>query len=171
VTGLSPVEVCAEVGAASPLSPNDDTALLMLRYETGARGLIWLTVAAGGAVNGLKLRVHGNAGGLEWRHAQPEELIYTQVDAPQETRLRGMPGEDALASAAGRMIPGLPEGFLEAFANLYRDFAEAVRARQSGRPLDPRFSTFPTISDGVKALEFAEAVYRSAVNGSAWTRV
>lgn len=171
VTGLSPVEVCAEIGAASPLVPNDDTALLMVRYENGARGVMWFTFSAAGGVHGLKLRVHGKIGGVEWHQARPEELIYTQVDAPQQTLMRGEPGQFPLATAASRITKGHPEGFHEAFANLYRDFAEAVRARQMGSDLAPQFSTFPSIADGVKSLQFSEAAYRSALNGSAWTRV
>lgn len=172
VTGLAPVEVSAEIGAASPLVPFDDTAFVTLRYENGARGSMWFSASAAGAgLNSLKLRVHGSTGGLEWHQASPEDLIFTQVDQPRQTLQRGEAGQSDLAVAAGRLVPGLPEGFLEAFANLYRDFAAAIRAQQAGTAIPPSFSTFPGISDGLKVLQFAEAAHRSALNGSAWTRV
>jgi predicted dehydrogenase len=132
VTGLLPVEVCAEINAASPLFPFDDTALLMVRYDNAARGMMWVSVSAAGSTLGsLRLRVYGQLGALEWSHARPEELIYTQVDKPRQTLVRGEPGMSDLANTASRIPQGLPEGFLEAFANIYRDFSEAVRAKKN----------------------------------------
>lgn len=171
VTGLNPVEVCAEIGSASPLSQNDDTAMMLIRYENGARGIMWCTFAAAGGTHGLKLRVHGKLGGIEWRQEHPEDLVYTQVDHPMQILVRGEPGLSTDACLNERITRGHPEGFHEAFANLYRDFAEAIRSKKYGTALLPEFATYPTILDGLKTLTFCEACFKSALNGAVWTHV
>jgi predicted dehydrogenase len=171
VTGLRPVEVCAEIGSASPLTDRDDTAMLLVRYENGARGVMWFTFAAAGGTHGLKLRVHGQTGGLEWRHSEPENLIFTQVDAPQQTLLRGEPGLYEVAQLGQRITRGHPEGFHEAFANIYRDFSEQIKSRRDGVPLADAFAVSPTIEDGLLTLKFAEAAYRSASEGGHWIKI
>jgi len=171
VTGLRPVAVCAEINSASPIFGNDDTAMLLVRYENGARAVMWFSFAAAGCNHDLKFRVHGKSGGLEWRQDEPERLVHSDVDRPRQTRQRGELYLSTSSRLAERISRGHPEGFHEAFANLYRDFGEAIRARQTGTLLAPEFATFPTAEDGVLTLRFSEAAYRSAICGSAWTPV
>jgi predicted dehydrogenase len=141
----------------------DDYASVLLRYSNGARGSMWVTNAASGAEHGLSFRIFGETGGLEWHQEEPNRLVHCQRDGFEETVTRR---KDSLVSEAARQVTrveiGHPEGYLEAFANLYSDLARAVVARMRHEPGDQIDRPFPTAEDGVKGLVFVEAAIQSS---------
>jgi predicted dehydrogenase len=165
VTGLDLASVCADVGHVVPGRKVDDYASLLLRYSNGARGSMWVTNAAAGAEHGLSFRIFGETGGLEWNQEEPNRLTHRQRDGFEEIVTRR---KDHLVSDSARRVTrveiGHPEGFLEAFANLYSDFAKAVVARLCHKSADEIERPFPTVEDGVKGLAFVEAAVRSSAS-------
>jgi predicted dehydrogenase len=163
VTGLDLESLCADVGHVVPGRKVDDYASLLLRYSNGARGSMWVTNAASGAEHGLSFRIFGETGGLEWHQEEPNRLVHRKRDGLEETVTRR---KDSLVSAPARQVTrveiGHPEGYLEAFANLYSDFARAVIARMRHEPPDQIDRPFPTVGDGVKGLAFVEAAAQSS---------
>ncbi|MDX1541911.1 MAG: Gfo/Idh/MocA family oxidoreductase, partial [Geminicoccaceae bacterium] len=138
VAGLEVREVMAEVGATVPGRTSDDTAHLLLRYQNGARGGMWVTQAAAGAEHGLSFRIFGSLGGLEWHHEQPNHLLHRRHGDHPVLMTRRIDGVlSAAGTRAARTEIGHPEGYLEAFATLYREVAEVVVARRLGQPVDP----------------------------------
>ena len=167
VTGLTITELCADLTAFVPGRPLDDDGNVLLRFDNGARGVLFASQVAVGEENGLRLRVYGERGGLEWSQMEPNSLIVRWPDRPAELRRTGAPGTSAAAGAATRLPAGHPEGFLEAFAVIYRNFAAALRARLDGHAPPPDSEDFPTIADGVRGMAFVETVVESARRG-AW---
>jgi predicted dehydrogenase len=163
VAGLDLVSVCADVGHVVPDRKVDDYASLLLRYSNGARGSMWVTNAAAGAEHGLSFRIFGETGGQEWQQEEPDRLTHRRRDDFEEivTRRKDHLVSDS-ARRATRVEIGHPEGYLEAFANLYADFAKAVVARLCHKPSDEIERPFPGVEDGVKALAFLEAAVRSS---------
>jgi predicted dehydrogenase len=165
VTGLDLASVCADVGHVVPGRKVDDYGSLLLRYSNGARGSMWVTNAAAGAEHGLSFRVFGETGGLEWNQEEPNRLTHRKRDGFEEIVTRR---KDCLVSDFARRVTrveiGHPEGYLEAFANLYSDVAQAVVARlcKSSKEIE---WPFPTVEDGVKGLAFVEAAVRSSASG------
>lgn len=163
VSGLDLASLCADVGHVVPERKVDDYGSVLLRYANGARGSMWVTNAAAGAEHGLSFRIFGETGGLEWHQETPNQLVHRQKDGLTEIVSRR---KDRLVTESARLATrveiGHPEGFLEAFANLYSDLARAVVARLQGRPLNHLERAFPTVDDGVKGLAFVEAAVRSA---------
>ena len=170
ITGLEVAEVAAEVGCAVPDRSAHDVAGALLRLTNGARGSFWVTQAAAGVENGLRIRVSGALGTLEWAQELPQQLLFKPLDQPAQWRTPRGPGTLALAQRASRVAAGHPEGFHEALANLYADAAEAMTARRSGQPADPLALHFPTEHDGWMGLRFIDAMLRSSQSGGAWTR-
>lgn len=169
VTGLQAIEIMADVCHTVPGRTADDYAGLLLRYRNGACGTIWVTSAAAGSEHGLTFRIFGDKGGLEWHQEAPNALIHMVKDdfARTITRRRSEKmSHDALRVT--RTEIGHPEGFLEAFANIYSDVAYAISARASSQP-DTR-TCYPTARDGVAGLAFVEAAMRSS-NLGRWTAV
>ena len=167
VTGLAIAELCADLTAFVPGRRLDDDGNVLLRFDNGARGVLFASQVAVGEENGLKLRVYGERGGLEWSQMEPNSLVVRWPDRPAETRRTGAPGVGGAAGAATRLPAGHPEGFLEAFAVLYRNFAATLRARLDGRDPPEDALDFPTIADGVRGMAFVETVVESARRG-AW---
>ncbi len=165
VTGLDLESLCADVGHVVPGRKVDDYASILLRYSNGARGSMWVTNAASGAEHGLSFRIFGETGGLEWHQEEPNRLVYRKRNGFEEIVTRR---KDSLVSASARQVTrleiGHPEGFLEAFANLYSDFAMAVVARMRHEPADQIDRPFPTAEDGVKGLAFVEAAIQSSTS-------
>ena len=171
VTGLEVTEVAADLGCVVPDRSAHDVAAALLRMEGGARGSFWVTQAAAGVENGLRLRVSGSLGTLEWAQEQPQLLHFKPLDAPAQLRTPRGPGTLPLALRGTRVAAGHPEGFHEAFANLYADAAEAIAARRTGQTPDPLALHFPNATDGWMGLRFVDAVIRSSQANGAWTRV
>ena len=169
VTRMEPQSVSADVGKVVPGRRFDDTAGVLLRYANGARGVLWVTQAAAGAEHGLKFRIHGADGGLEWHQEDPSWLTHMRLGEPRRMLSRGGPGLKPAAERASRIAIGHPEGTHQAFANLYSDVAEAVAARLTGTRADPLALDFPTVEDGARGLAFITAAKASAEAGGAWT--
>ena len=171
VTGLSCEELSADVTTFVPGRRVDDNVQVMLRFSKGAKGALWASQVAPGNENNLRLRVYGEKAGLEWRQEDPNELIFTPLGEPRRTIRRGSAGTGAAAAHATRVPSGHPEGYLEAFAQLYSDIAEQILARQERRKPDPNSLLVPGVSDGVEGVKFIQAVLESSRNASAWTRL
>lgn len=170
ITGLEVEEVAAEVGAIVPGRVVDDYAAAMLRFDNGARGTFWVTQAAAGVENCLRIRVSGTKGSAEWNQESPTRLLFTPLDGPAESRTPNGPGTLPLAARSTRIVAGHPEAFLEAFANIYSDAAEAIAARRSGTDPDPLALHFPDVVDGAIGIGFVQSVIASSAAGGAWTR-
>ncbi len=168
VTGLELESVCAELTTFVSGRRVDDHAQVMLRYEGGARGLLWASQVAPGEDQNLELAVYGKFGGLVWRHEAPDRLTVTRYGDRPQILTRGGPGMSESAARASRLPAGLPEGYFECFANLYSDVSETIIAQIGGAPLST--THFPSIEDGVKVLEFIDASLRSSHAGATWTR-
>jgi predicted dehydrogenase len=169
VTGLEVMEVAAEVGAVVPNRLVHDFAGALLRLERGVRGMFWVTQAAAGVENCLRIRVSGTRGTLEWMQEHPQVLHFKPLAAPAEIRTPRGPGTLPLAARASRIAAGHPEGFPDGFANLYSDAAEVIAARRSGGKADPLALYFPTARDGLLGLRFIAAMLSSSEHNGAWT--
>ncbi|WP_066255122.1 Gfo/Idh/MocA family protein [Hydrogenophaga flava] len=169
ISGLEVGEVAAELGCVVPERSAHDYAGVLLRMAGGARGSFWVTQAAAGVENGLRIRVSGSLGSLEWQQEHPQVLDFKPLDAPAQRLTPRGPGALPLALRGTRVAAGHPEGFPEAFANLYSDAAEAIAARRAGQSPDPLALHFPNAHDGWMGMRFVDAVIRSAQAGGAWT--
>jgi predicted dehydrogenase len=169
VTGLACQEVAAEVTTFVPGRRLDDNVQMLLRFSKGVKGMLWASQVAAGNENNLRLRVYGEKAGLEWHQEDPNELCFMPLAQPRRILRRGGPGTGASAARAIRIPAGHPEGYLEAFAQLYTDLGEQITAKQEGRSPDPLSLLVPGIADGVEGMRFISAVLESARNRSAWT--
>lgn len=158
VTGLKLESLCADLATFVPGRALDDNAHVMLRYEGGARGLLWSSQVAIGCSNGLRLRVFGETGSLFWSQEEPNVILHAPLDGRPVVIKRGRQDLDDGARVRTRTPPGHPEGYIEAFANLYLGFAEAIRARREGREPDRSGTDVPTGRDGLKGVAFVDAV-------------
>jgi predicted dehydrogenase len=171
VTGLEVAQVAAEVGTIVPTRVTHDYAGAMLRMANGARGSFWVTQAAAGVENALRIRVSGALGTLEWQQEIPQLLSFKPMGAPAQTRTPNGPGTLPLSAHASRIVAGHPEGFHECFANIYSDAAQAIAARRAGVAAEPLALHFPNATDGLLGLQFVDAVIRSSARDGAWTDV
>ena len=171
ITGLEVAEVAAELGAIVPGRIVHDYAGALLRLSNGARGSFWVTQAAAGVENCLRIRVSGTKGTLEWEQEVPQILTFKPASGPAQLRTPNGPGTLPLAARSSRIVKGHPEGFPEAFANLYSDAAEAIAARRAGSAPDPLALHFPNAHDGLLGVRFAAAVVQSGAANGAWVRV
>lgn len=166
VTGLELDAVLADLGATVPGRQVHDYGGLLMRWANGARGTMWVTNAAAGAEHGLAFRIFGSEGGLEWHQEHPNELRHRRRDGFEQVLTKRLHGAlSPEAEWASRVEIGHPEGYQEAFANLYRDAAEAITAKMTGTPCDPRALEFPTARDGARGLRFIEGAVESARTG------
>ena len=170
VTGLELDSLSADLTAFVPGRQLDDNAHVMLRFAGGAKGMLWASQVAPGNENGLKLRVYGTKGGLEWTQADPNYLWYTPFGQPKQLITRGGAGSGPAAARVTRVPPGHPEGYLEGFANIYAEAARAIRAARNGQK-PPKDVIYPTVWDGVEGVAFVEACVRSSRKNGAWTRL
>ena len=166
VTGLEIESVFADLDCLVPGRSMEDDAGILVRFGGGARGVFHVSQVCAGEENGLRLRVYGDKGGLDWRQERPDQLRLLFDAEPRRTLTRGSPYLSDAARDAARLPPGHPEGFVEAFANVYRSAGRAIGAAIVGRDAGPR--DFPDHEDGVRGVEFVDAVLRSAKRGR-WT--
>jgi predicted dehydrogenase len=171
VTGRDIAELSAEVGSIVPGRTVHDFAGALLRMEGGARGMLWVTQAAAGIENSLKIRVSGNRGSLEWYQEIPQRLTYSPLGQPAQIRTPNGPGTYPASARVCRVVAGHPEGFPECFANIYSDAAEAIAAAIAGTEPDPLAMWFPNAADGLAGMRFLEACLKSSEAGGAWTAV
>ncbi len=167
VTGLKLEALAADLQSFVSGRQLDDNAHVMLRYEGGARGMLWCSQVAPGNENALRLRVYGAKGGLEWAQETPNVLRHAPFGEPVRLLTRSGPGSGKAAGRVTRIPAGHPEGYLEGFANLYAEAAAAIRARHSGAALDPDV-VFPGIAEGLEGVAFVDACLRSSKRNGAW---
>ena len=167
VTELEPKALAADLSTFVPGRMLDDNAHVLLRFKGGAKGMLWASQVAPGNENGLRLRVYGEKGGLEWAQEDPNRLWFTPFGEPKRLITRNGAGAGPEAARVSRIPPGHPEGYLEAFATLYAEAARAIRAYQSGEPL-PTGTIYPTLTDGLAGMRFVEACVQSSQADAAW---
>ena len=168
VTNLEIEEVCAEVKTLSPELSVDDNAFIILRMSNKARGMIWVSSSATGGENGLRIRVFGSQGAIDWLQDEPNILKFTELNKPAQLITRGSSMVSDFSLESSRVAAGHPEGFFEAFANIYTEFAEEIISRRNNIISTP---SFPTISDGVKGIKFIFAAKNSSDHNSKWQKI
>ena len=171
VTGLEATELCAELSTFVAGRRLDDNVQMLLRFGNGARGMLWASQVAPGNENNLRLRVYGSRGGLEWLQEQPNQLQWSPFGAPTQTISRATGAAGPAAARVSRIPAGHPEGYLEAFATLYGEIAQAIRAARPGAPTAEPAVQFPGLADGIRGVEFIEAAVASSARGGRWVRL
>lgn len=169
VTGLDLEALCAEFTTFVPGRALEDDASMLLRYAGGARGTLTCSQVASGEENTLRLRVYGERAALDWTHEMPNVLTVKRPGRPSELWTRGQPYLAPAAQRAARIPSGHPEGFHEAFANVYANAIRTMQALDAGRAPDPLDLDFPTAQDGARGVHFVETAVRSARGGAVWT--
>ncbi len=173
ISGLQISELAADLTSFVKGRQLDDDGNVLLRFKGGAKGLLHCSQISVGEENNLNIRVYGEKGGLEWHQKEPNTLLVKWMDQPMQVYRTANGYLCAAAKAAGRTPPAHPEGYLEAFANIYKHFALAIRARVEGRKLakDDFANDYPKIEDGVRGMAFIEAVVKSSKANAAWTKL
>jgi predicted dehydrogenase len=170
VTGLELEALSADLTAFVKGRKLDDNVHIMMRFKGGARGMLWASQVAPGNENALKLRVYGTKGGLAWEQEHPNHLLWSAYGKAPQILTRGSPSAGMDAARMTRVPPGHPEGYLEGFANIYTEIAQAIRAARKGKRAD-RAVLFPTVDDGVRGIAFIEAAVRSSARNSKWVKL
>ena len=170
ITGLEVDEVAAEAGAIVPGRIIHDYAGALLRFDNGARGSFWVTQAAAGVENCLRIRVSGTQGTLEWMQELPQVLTFKPLKGPAQNRTPNGPGTLPLSARSTRLVAGHPEGFPDGFANIYSDAAEAIAARRAGKEADPLALHFPNAWDGLLGVRFVNSVIESSIANGKWVK-
>ncbi len=168
ITGLKIKEICADVSIIVKGRLLDDDANVLLRFDNGARGVLHASQISVGEENCLNIRVYGEKAGLEWHQVEPNTLRIKYQNKPDELYRTGVGELSREAVAHTRTPAGHPEGYLEAFANIYRNFAYCVRARIEKEPIDPMYMDFPSVEDGLRGMEFVHKVIESGKSQSKW---
>jgi predicted dehydrogenase len=171
VSGLRCEQVAADVSIFVPGRRLDDNVQMLLRYEGGARGMLWASQVAPGNENNLRLRLYGEKAGLEWQQENPNYLRFTPYGKPPQCISRNGPAATAAAKHASRIPSGHPEGYLEAFAQIYTDLAEQIAAHQAKRAPAPESLLVPTVAAGVAGVQFISAVLESSRQNAAWVNL
>jgi len=169
VTGLKIKELAADLTSFVEGRPLDDDGNILLRFENGAKGILHASQISVGEENNLNIRVYGELGGLEWHQREPNTLLVKWPDKPVEVWRTGQGYLGATAAANTRTPPAHPEGYLEAFANIYRNFANHLRSVLDGTTPDAISLDYPKIEDGIRGMAFIEAAVESSRNNARWT--
>ena len=170
VTGLSITELCADLTTFVAGRKLEDDGNVLVRLQQGAKGILYASQVSAGEENALAIRVYGEQGGLEWRQQEPNTLIVRWADRHQEVRRTGVGDLSDAAQRHTRLPPGHPEGYVEAFANLYRNYALTLQARLQGAE-PPAGLEFPTVDDGVRGMAFIAACVASSRSDRKWHRL
>lgn len=168
VSGLEITQVCADINTVVEGRALDDDGAVLLKFNNGASGVLMATQIAAGEENCIKVRVYGEKGGLEWKQDEANTLLVKWLDKPTQVLRTGGPGTDPVVAQNSRTPAGHPEGYLEAFANLYRHFAKTVAARLDGRKPQPEWLDFPGADDGVRGMLFIDKVIESGRSDRKW---
>ena len=171
ITGLRTEALCGELHTFVPDRLLDDDGAALLRYEGGARGVLMASQVAVGQENSLRIRVYGEKGGLEWHQEEPNTLLMRWPDRQPEVIRTGGAGLSPWATANTRTPAGHPEGYLEAFANLYRHFAAALQARLAGEEPAPTDLDFPSVKEGVRGMQFIETIVSTKNSDQKWVSI
>ena len=165
ISGLEAKSLLADLDTFVAGRSLDDNANILLHYSNGAKGMLWSSQVASGQENALRIRLFGDKGGLEWAQEDPNYLQYSPLRETRQILTRGGPAVGETAARATRIPAGHPEGFLEGFANLYRDIADMIEAGRTGKSLT---TLVPDVTDGVKGVRFVEKAVSSNAAGSIW---
>lgn len=171
ITSLKITELCADLSAFVEGRALDDDGNVLLRFDNGAKGILHASQIAAGEENDLNIRVYGTKAGLQWHQMQPNSLMVKWLDKPMEVLRTGVGNLYPESLAAARIPAGHPEGYLEAFANIYKNFAKCVQARLEGKEVEAIYQDFPTVKDGVRGMNFIEKVVASSQSKEKWTKV
>jgi predicted dehydrogenase len=170
ITGLLITEICADAGPLVPGRQMDDDGSVLLRFNNGAKGVLTASQMCAGDENDLKIRVYGELGGLEWHQMEPNTLEIRWQDSSRQIIRTGV-GDLSINSRSHMRVPaGHPEGYIEAFANIYRNFAKAIRAFNEAKIQDPIYD-YPTVYDGVRGMAFLEKVMESSKSNTKWVKL
>lgn len=169
ITGANITEICAMLNAVVKGRKIDDDASMLLRFDNGASGILMATQVAAGEENNINIRVYGEKGGLEWKQHDPNTMLVKWLDRPMEVLRTGQGYLSDQAKAFTRTPGGHPEGYLEAFANIYRAFAQAVRDYKPGKKINLAKYDFPGVEDGVRGMNFVKTAVKSANSTRKWT--
>jgi predicted dehydrogenase len=164
INGLKTTELCAELNIFVPGRLLDDDGAVLLRFDNGAKGVLVATQIAAGEENAIKIRVYGDKGGLEWAQHEPNTLIAKWTNKPTEIYRVGTSMGSAAAAANTRTPGGHPEGYLEAFANIYRNFSYHLRAKMNGEQPKPEWLDYPGVEDGIRGMQFIDTVVEAGYN-------
>ena len=170
ITGLKAIEICAELNTFVPGRRLDDDGAAFIHYEGGAAGVLTATQIAAGVENDLAIRIYGEKGGLEWRQEEPNTMILRYPGRPAEMVRTSNLYMSAIAAHNSRVPGGHPEGYLEAFANIYRNFSLALRSLQKGEVPKLEYSDFPSVEEGVRGMQFIETMVAAGSSGEKWVK-
>ena len=165
ITGLEASSLLADLDAFVPGRTLDDNANILLRYKNGAKGMLWVSQVASGKENGLQIRIYGDKGGLQWAQEDPNYLHFSLLGHAKKILTRAGPGTGSLANVATRIPSGHPEGFIEGFANIYRETADLIDAYREKKSIT---SLIPTVDDGLRGMRFIDKAVASNQAGSIW---
>jgi len=171
ITGLKIEKLCADISTLVEGRLLDDDGNVLLRFDNGARGVLQASQIAAGEENNLNIRIYGEKAGLEWYQMEPNTLTVKWQDKSMEILRTGVGDLYPTAQSHTRLPAGHPEGYLEAFASIYRNFAHCVRARIEGKKVDPIYEDFPSVSDGVRGMNFIYKVIASGKSDQKWTEM
>lgn len=171
ITGLKIDKMCADISTIVEGRLLDDDGNVLLRFENGARGVLHASQISAGEENNLNIRVYGEKAGIHWFQMEPNSLIVRWLDKPMEILRTGIGELYPAAQSSTRLPGGHPEGYLEAFASIYKNFAYCVRAFQEGKDPEPVYQDFPTVDDGVRGMNFIYKVIESGKSDEKWISV
>lgn len=171
VSGMEPSELSADIATVVPGREVDDYTGILTRYKNKAHGSFMITQAAAGATHGLCLKIYGSKGGLEWYQEQPNELLVRSLDQPIKLLQKGGVGLHEAANRVSRIALGHPEGYREAFANLYTDLAEVIIAQKTQTEANPLARFFPSIEEGAQGVKFVQAAFASHQKNGEWMSI
>lgn len=169
ITGLKITKVCADISTIVEGRLLDDDGNVLLRFNNGARGILYASQIATGEENNLRIKVYGELGSFEWSQMEPNTLTVRWLNKPTQLLRTGSVGLYPEAVAHTRLPAGHPEGYLEAFANIYRNVAKCIQAKLDNVEVDPIYTDFPDVEDGVRGMEFIYKVIESGKNESKWS--
>jgi predicted dehydrogenase len=171
ITGSNITEICALLNTVVKGRKLDDDSSMLIKFDNGATGILLATQVAAGDENNVNIRVYGEKGGLEWHQEEPNTLVVKWLDKPREIYRAGWGYLSESARKNTRTPSGHPEGYLEAFANIYMNFAKAVKDYKPGKKIDPAKYDFPDVDDGVRGIAFVDTVIKSSESAQKWTKL
>nr|WP_315154264.1 Gfo/Idh/MocA family oxidoreductase [uncultured Flavobacterium sp.] len=169
ISGLKITQLCADINTVVAGRRLDDDGNVLLKFDNGANGILVASQIAAGEENSLKIKVYGEKGGLEWHQMEPNTLVVKWLDAPAQLYRTGNGYLSAIAAFNTRTPSGHPEGYLEAFGNLYKSFALTLQSKLEGKEPSANMLDFPTVKDGVRGMAFIENVIASGKSSQKWT--
>ena len=171
MTGLKVTELCAELNIFVPDRLLDDDGACLLRFDNGAKGVLMATQIAAGEENAIRIRIYGDKGGLDWEQMEPNTLILKWLGQPMQVLRVGTSLDSAVAAHNTRVPGGHPEGYLEAFANIYRNFSLTIRAKANGQQPTAEMLDFPGVEDGIRGMQFIDSVVKAGYDDTAkWVK-